>query len=109
MNEKQEMRITDAEMGVIKATFAENEALLKLMRKVFLPEIDVNAPVGNQVDLYMSLKGEGSIEQQLINLQARNMLISHIEMCLLQLKLLSGKKEESVEATKEKLKKDSSK
>lgn len=105
----QEMRITDSELGIIKSTFGDNDALLKLMRKVFLPEVDITAPVGNQVDLYMSLKNEGTLEQQLINLSARNALIAHIEMCLLQLKLLAGKKEESVEDTKERLKKDSSK
>jgi hypothetical protein len=43
-------------------------------------------------------------EQAMVSIKARNMLIQHIEMCLLQLKLLAGKKEESVEQTKENLK-----
>ena len=34
-----EMRITDEELNLIKTTFAENDTLLKLIRKIFLPEL----------------------------------------------------------------------
>jgi len=109
MNRSQ-MRITDAELSLIKITFADNEVLLKLLRKVFLPEISADAPLGQNIDLWMTVKIEDMTpEQALINLKARNTLISHIEMCLQQLNILAGIKTESVEQTKERLKKDSSK
>jgi hypothetical protein len=106
----QEMRITDDELEIIKHTFAGNEKLLKLLRKIFLPEINAYAPLGQNIDLWMTLQIEGlSSEQALINLKARNSLIQHIEMQLLALKALAGNKEDSVEQTKERLKKDSAK
>ena len=78
------MRFTDAELSLIKNTFAENEELLKAMRKVFLqmpldvidrdilgvfkskellavvsktflPELDANAPLHQLVDLMMTI------------------------------------------------------
>lgn len=106
----QEMRITDGELTVIKNTFADNDALLKILRKVFLPEIQGNTPIGQALDLWMTLKVEDlAPEQALVNIKARNTVIQHIEMCLSQLKILAGQKEETVEQTKERLKKDSSK
>ena len=109
-NKNQEMRISDTELQVLKTTFAGNDALLKLLRKVFLPELDPKAPLGQQIDLYMTLKiDDMSMEQAIINLKARNILISHIEQQLMMLKLLAGQTEETVEMTKERLKKDSAK
>ena len=105
-----EMRISDAELSMIKGTFAGKDELLKVMRKVFLPEITAKAPIGQNIDLWMTMKVEDmSAEQALINIKARNSLIQHVEMCLSQLKVLSGMKDESVEETKERLAKDSSK
>lgn len=105
-----EMRITDAELGLLKMTFADNDVLLKLMRKIFLPEIDLNAPIGSQVDLWMTIKIEDQTpEEAIINLKARNQLITHLEMCLNQMKVLAGKKDETPEQTRERLAKDSSK
>jgi hypothetical protein len=107
---KGEMRITDAELSLIKNTFSENDALLKVLRKVFLPEVTADAPIGQNLDLWMTLKIEDmSLEEALINLKARNTVINHIELCLGQLKVLAGLKDETVEATKERLKKDSAK
>lgn len=105
-----EMRITNDELGLLKNTFAENDVLLKLMRKIFLPEIDLNAPIGSQVDLWMTIKIEDQTpDQALINLKARNQLITHLEMCLNQIKILAGMKDETPEQTKARLAKDSSK
>ena len=107
---KAEMRITDAELGLIKMAFADNDVLLKTLRKVFLPEITADAPIGQQIDLWMTVKIEDlSPEDVIINLKARNTLIQHLEMCLQQLKVLAGSKEESVEDTKARLAKDSAK
>jgi len=110
MAKGQEMRITDAELSLIKNTFSENDALLKVMRKIFLPEISAESPIGQNMDLWMTMKIEDvSPEEALINLKARNTMIQHTEMCLGQLKVLSGMKEETVEKTKERLAKDSAK
>ena len=105
-----EMRITDAELSLIKMTFADNDALLKVLRKVFLPEINATTPIGQQVDLWMTVGIENmSPEDALITIKARNQVIQHVEMRLMELKMLAGIKEETVEQTKERLKKDSSK
>ena len=105
-----EMRITDEEMSLIKALFADNIPALKLLRKIFLPEISATAPLGQNIDLWMTLKIEDlTPEQALINLKARNTVIQHIEGQLQQLYLLAGQKTETVEKTKERLAANSTK
>ena len=106
----QEMRITDKDLSMIKNTFAGKDELLKVLRKVFLPELTADAPIGQNMDLWMTLKVDDmTAEQALINIKARNTVIQHVEMCLNQLKVLSGMKDETVEVTKDRLKRDSSK
>lgn len=109
-NSGQQMRINDNDLSLIKNTFANNEELLKTLRKIFLPELDPKTPLGQNIDLWMTLKiDDMSPEQAIINLKARNTLITHIEMCLNQLNVLAGKKDETVAETKARLQKDSSK
>ena len=106
----QQMRITDNELSLLKNTFADNEELLRVLRKIFLPELDANTPIGQNLDLWMTVKiDELSPEDAIINLKARNTVIQHLEMCLMQIKMLAGVKEETVEQTKDRLKKDSNK
>lgn len=84
------MRITEAEMEVIRSTFRGNETLLKLLRKIFLPEIDPAAPIGQIIDLWMTMDVKNLLpEQAMVRLIARNELITHVEQQLLQLKVLS--------------------
>jgi len=105
-----EMRITDEELQLIKSLYAENNEALKLLRKVFLPEVNSKAPLGQNFDLWMTLKVDDlTPEEALINLKARNFVIGHVEQCLMQLALLAGQKTESVEETKKKLQQNSSK
>lgn len=105
-----QMRITPDEQLTIQKIFKNNEPLLKLMRKMFLPEIDPNAPVGQVIDLWMTIKTEGmSLEEQLINLKARNQLITHIDQILMQLSMISKLEETTPEQIKEKAVKNSSK
>lgn len=107
---KGEMRIKDEELSWIKNTFAENDIGLKIIRKIFFPEITGDTPVGQIVDLWMTLKlEEMNPEEALINIKARNSVIQHVEGCLMQLKMLAGMKDETVEQTKQRLKKDSNK
>ena len=108
--EKKEMRITDAELSWIKNTFAGNDTGLKIMRKIFFPEVKVETPIGQQIDLWMTIPLEDlTPEEIVINVKARNNLIQHIEQGLMQLKALAGLKEETVEQTIDRLKKNSSK
>lgn len=105
-----QMRFSDEEVQLMKNTFAGNEDLLKLIRKVFLPEVDPKAPLGQVIDLWMTVKiEEMTPEQALINIKARNSLISHVDMCLMQLGILAGQKDETVEETKARIAKNSAK
>jgi hypothetical protein len=181
----QKMRFTRAELSLMKNTFADNEALLfalrkfllgfsltkqeekelevlrtgeayKLVKKVYTPEIDPNAPLFQLVDmklgLNVDLKGQteefslphiqakmfeidymetkiselsgavasGEVEtlESLGDLShplafpriiARNYLLSYIDSYTNEIKFLAGTKEETVEETLEKLKKNSTK
>jgi len=85
-----QMRITPTELEIIRNTFGGNEELLRLLRKVFLPELDPYTPIGQNIDLWMTVRIEDlSLEQALINLKARNTLISHLDQCLNTLKVLA--------------------
>lgn len=182
------MRITDAEFGLLKNTFSDNEMLVKAIRKVFfqvklteeeavvfasavsskpeviallrkllLPTIDADAPLHQVIDLWLTVNIREKtpdqsycellardvlisyLEQQFgqiegakakktdislekltnlsekspleahVNILARNTAINHIEQQLSQILILAGRKEETVEETKERLQKDSTK
>jgi len=108
MDKGRQMRYTDEELSLIKSTFKDNERLLKLLRKCFLPEYDVNAPIGQVVDLWMTLDLAGLTEQEReIRIFARNGLIQHIEHQLQELNILSEMKDETPTEKEERLKKDS--
>jgi hypothetical protein len=103
-------RITDAEMAIIKSMFAENDEALKLMRKIFLPSIEVDAPLGMVMDMWIPVEiDDVTPEQAIINIKARKTLITHVEQCLMLLKNLAGTKDESAEQTAKRIFKNSSK
>lgn len=104
------MRITPMERGILQNTFKGNEELVRLMRKIFLPELDAFVPLGQNFDLWMTLKiDEMPMEQALINLKARNTLISHVDNCLMQIKALAEAPDETPEEAIERTKQNSSK
>src|SRR3990167_1843483 len=107
--DKNEMRITPEEKTIIEQTFGNNTKLLKLMRKIFLPTYDFNAPIGQVIDLWMTveLKGLSQFEKE-VRMQARNELILHIEARLMELQALS-QKTETVEEALKRQRKDSTK
>ena len=106
---KDEMRITPEEKKVIEDTFGDNVRLLKLLRKIFLPVYDPEAPVGQTVDLW-TIRGIESMspEEAKVHMLARQSLIMHVESQILQLQALS-KKTETVEEALKRQSKDSSK
>lgn len=100
-----QMRITPVEISILKNTFKGNEELVRLMRKIFLPELDPYAPIGQNIDLWMTVDiKDRTPEEAMIQILARNQLISHVDNMLNQIKLLA----ESPEPT-ESNKKNSSK
>ena len=107
---KPEMRITDEEIEAIKSAFQGNVKLLKIMRKIFLPEYDPKAPLGQTVDLW-SVKDIGSMppEEVKIYFLARKELIMHIEAQLMQLQILADTKLETIEEWTARNKKNSNK
>lgn len=110
MQQGRQMRFTEAELGLMKATFKDNEPLLKLLRKIFLPELDPQAPLGEMIDLWMSLPTKDQTPEQIaIALTARNSLIQHIDMQLMQLKSLAGAESLTPEEVQARAKMDSAK
>jgi len=114
MNEEQkkgrQMRISEIEIDLIKKTFRDNEKLLKLLRKIFLPELDPDVPLGQNIDLWMTVPiGQTSTENAVINIMARNQLIQHVESQLIQLNILANTDAKSLAEVKERMSKDSAK
>lgn len=110
MEKGRQMRLTEGELRTIKETFEGNDDLLKIMRKIFLPEYDANSPVGQIVDLWQTIPIEGMDDDQLVKtFRARNDLIKHVEARLQELKTLAGMKDETESEKKVRLSKDSTK
>ncbi len=110
MEQGQQMRYTKEELELLKATFKDNEPLLKLLRKVFLPELDPSAPLGQMIDLWMTLNiDDMPVEQAMKNIKARNSLITHLDTQLIALQALANMKEETEEEKTKRLEKDSTK
>ena len=106
--QRREMRFTEEELQFIKGVFKGNEKLLKLLRKVFLPEYDPLAPIGQTVDLWTAIPfKQMTPEQAYIHMLARQDLIQHVESQLLQIQILSNLPTETEDERKARLKKDS--
>lgn len=104
------MRFTDKELALLKGTFKGNLDLIKLLRKIFLPEFNPYAPLGQNVDLWMTVDLRSlSPQDAYLKILARNELIMHIEQQLLQINILAEMKEETPKEKEERAKKDSTK
>lgn len=107
-----QMRYSDQELDLIKRTFADNEVLLRAVRKVmlqmplnavdlsmllvfkkedimslmsktFLPQLDGDAPIGQEIDLWMTVSLENkNPEEAYPHIIARDILIRYIEQQL---------------------------
>jgi hypothetical protein len=109
MEKEREMRISPEEIEIIKSTFKGNVKLIKLLRKIFYPELDTEAPLGQQIDLWMVNPPMEGNEKDKINLVARNMLLQHIEQQLIQLNILAETDAKTLEEAREQIKKNSNK
>lgn len=109
-NNGSQMRITPEEQQLIASTFKNNERLLKLMRKMFLPEIDPNAPIGQLIDLWLSLSiKDMTPEMAYQHIMARNQVIAHVDQVLMQLFLIANMEQTTPEQAKAKMVADGSK
>lgn len=110
MQNGKQMRFSVEELALMKALFSENDQALKLLRKIFLPELSPDTPIGQNIDLWMTVKiDEMSASDAIINIKARNTLITHLDQCLMQLSVLAGQKTETAEETKARLETNSTK
>lgn len=121
--ERQQARVTERDREILKSLFYKNEDLLltvrnlffgfplteeektsiessfkteesrKLMRKIFLPELEKDIPVGQSIDLWMTVQLEGKDEQEIERtLDNRAHLITMLETALKLLVDTSGDK-----------------
>lgn len=105
-----EKRINDSELAWLNATFAGNKEGLKTLRKLFLYEIEPENPLGMGRDMWTELDlSNCPLEQRPLLIEARQMMIRHIEGALIVLSKLAGDNKETVEQVLERIKKDSSK
>lgn len=85
--------LTNDEKQTIRTLFQTNESRA-LMRKVFLPELGKDVPLGQTVDMWMTIKGEGSDVSIMVD--ARWRLTQYLETALALLENPDGKKVELV-------------
>lgn len=105
----QQMRMTEDELTLIKGTFGGNERLLKVLRKIFLPEYDPNAPFGQTIDLWLAATDlkQMAPDQAYQHMMARNMVIGHVEAQIEQLRYFAELKKPNAEELAQSAKLDS--
>lgn len=104
-------RFSPAEMEIIKSLFKDNDGALRILRKIFLPELMGEAPIGHQVDLWQTMDSITGMmpEQAMPIIMARIKLVNHIEQCLMALQFMANAEEETPAATAARAHKNSSK
>lgn len=90
-------RFTQAEIDWIQSTFADNEFALITLRKIFVPFYDVDAPLGQTVNLYATINPTGDPELIAREVFAINKFKNTLESQLNHLKLIAGTKKKTVE------------
>lgn len=85
-------RISDADRELLAKTFAGNDDLYRLIRKLFLPTISEDDPIAQSFDMWtlMPLDPNAPAEEYKIQVLARNNLVAHIEGRLRDIYLLSN-------------------
>lgn len=104
------MRFSDLELAALKAIFGgeHNEGNIKLLRKLFLPNYDPDAPLQQNIDLWMTINlADLSQEEALVRMYARNEVINHIEQRLNQIQILANMEAETPGEQAERLKRNS--
>ncbi len=110
MNNENQSRFTEDELRTIRDTFKNNESLLKLIRKFFLPPIDHDSPMGFLIDVYGSIPADGLPDSQVATMvRARNQLLNHMNRMFMELEILANMKDETLKEKAAREKKDSAK
>lgn len=93
-------RFTSEDMVLLRSTFKDNEALLKLLRKVFLPnQVDESLPIGQIAGVWMDIDFRSmSAEEAKIVAVARQEIIKTTEFYLNQIKFLADSSDEEIDA-----------
>jgi hypothetical protein len=103
-------RMTEEDIAVLKAMFEDREGAVEVIRKIFYPELTADNPLQMNQDMWSQEPlTELAPEQALIQIQARQKLIKHVEGALSVIKVLVGEKNESPEQVLARLTKDSAK
>lgn len=78
-----QMPLTATDLSILSVNFNNKKNLLRIVRKTFLPELDPQAPLGQLIDLWMTIQfTDKSPELALPHLIARKILIEYIEQQL---------------------------
>lgn len=93
-------RFNAEDMALLRATFKDNEPLLKLLRKVFLPnQVDESLPIGQVAGVWMDIDFRGmSAEDAKAIAIARQDIIKTVEFYLQQLNVLANTSDEELDA-----------
>lgn len=103
-------RMTEEDIAVLKAMFEDREGAVEVIRKIFYPELTADNPLQMNQDMWSQVPlTELGAEQALIQIQAQQKLVKHVEGGLSVIKVLVGEKNESPEQILERLTKDSAK
>ena len=106
MKDKVNFLYNDKELELIRNTFGGDDTLLKLIRKIFMPMTNMDFNIGGkQDDIWMqyNMREYPNKEMALIGLEARNLMVEHIERNLLRIKIIAGQGDETVEEQKTRL------
>ena len=87
--ERRNSRISEEERSLIRDHFRGNESLLKAVRKIMLPQFDVDAPIGAQVDPWLSIDVDGLPDIVITEVKAMKRALATIEGGLLTLKAVA--------------------
>lgn len=89
-------RFTKPEMDAIIMAFKDNDNLLKILRKVFLPDANWTNPLGQLVGPYLQIAVDNrNAEDIALDVKAFNKVWGHIEFRLQELQSLAQAKVES--------------
>ena len=94
---KERFKYTDEDLVLLRQMFGGNDKALKLLRKVFIQELEPDAPIGTNGDIFLGIDTDEDPIKVTINLKSRNFVIQHIEKHLMQLKDIANRKEKTVE------------
>lgn len=100
-------RFNDKECEMIKALFDTDEKL-KLMRKVFLPELTQDAPIAGNETLLSYIRTEDMTSEEIaVEVKSVMKMIRHIEAALSMAQMMNTNAPASASQIAQKIKKDS--